>query len=176
MNSPTELPRKLLLILAVLGGSFVCNNLRAGRATWSENPMSGDWYTAANWNPHTVPNGPNDIATLGASSITDLTFPASSTTVLDSLILQVIYDVAVGDQSSLTFVGAGALKEFEYDSLFLLAAEGGTITFQGNSTAQMEIDDRGIVSFQDTSTETGGVSVYGGGVLTFPAKPPPAYF
>ena len=29
------------------------------------NPSSGDWNTAANWTPTTVPNGPSDIAMFG---------------------------------------------------------------------------------------------------------------
>src|SRR5439155_17434789 len=35
---------------------------RAGSATWNLNPMSGDWNTAANWTPATVPNSPADTA------------------------------------------------------------------------------------------------------------------
>jgi autotransporter-associated beta strand protein len=44
----------------------------AGSATWNLNPTSGDWNTAANWMPNTVPNGPDDIATFAASSQTDI--------------------------------------------------------------------------------------------------------
>jgi len=43
-------------------------------ATWNLNPTSGDWFTASNWTPVTVPNGPNDIATFGVSNITGLGF------------------------------------------------------------------------------------------------------
>src|SRR3954451_23171766 len=45
----------------------------AGSATWNLNPTSGDWNTAANWTPATVPNGPRDVATFGASNITAVT-------------------------------------------------------------------------------------------------------
>ena len=36
--------------------------------------LSGDWNTAANWMPNTVPNGPSDIATFGdpVSGVTHL--------------------------------------------------------------------------------------------------------
>ena len=44
----------------------------AGSATWATNPTSGDWNTAANWTPQTVPNGISDIATFGASNVTDV--------------------------------------------------------------------------------------------------------
>jgi len=39
-------------------------------AMWNLNPTDGDWRTAANWTPATVPNGPNDTATFGVSNIT----------------------------------------------------------------------------------------------------------
>ena len=42
----------------------------AGSATWATNPTSGDWNTAANWRPQTVPNATTDIATFGASNLT----------------------------------------------------------------------------------------------------------
>src|SRR5262245_29650453 len=53
----------------------------ADSATWNVNPMNGDWNTAANWTPETVPNGPADVATFAASSITDLTFSVEMTEV-----------------------------------------------------------------------------------------------
>ena len=47
----------------------------AGSATWSSNPSSGDWNTAANWIPNTVPNGTSDIATFATSNVTDVINP-----------------------------------------------------------------------------------------------------
>src|SRR5690349_13862706 len=44
-------------------------------ATWSGNPTTGDWFTATNWTPNTIPNGPDDIATFDVSTITDITVP-----------------------------------------------------------------------------------------------------
>jgi autotransporter-associated beta strand protein len=44
----------------------------AGNATWNLNPISGDWNTAANWTPETVP-GPADIATFTTSNTTGIT-------------------------------------------------------------------------------------------------------
>ena len=35
----------------------------AGNATRGTNPATGNWSTAGNWTPATVPNGPNDTAT-----------------------------------------------------------------------------------------------------------------
>src|SRR5207244_3278901 len=44
----------------------------AGSATWDQNPTSGDWNTAANWTPATVPNGTSYVATFGPSNVTDV--------------------------------------------------------------------------------------------------------
>ena len=57
----------------------------AGSATWSDNPSSGDWNDAANWIPNTVPNGTSDIATFGASNVTDV-FNSNVIVNLDSLV------------------------------------------------------------------------------------------
>lgn len=53
------------IILTLAVGAL--NAVYADSATWRMNPMSGDWNTAANWTPNTVPNGPDDIATFGLS-------------------------------------------------------------------------------------------------------------
>ncbi len=50
----------------------------AGSATWNSNPPSGDWNTAANWLPQTVPNSETDIATFGASNVSNLTIANAS--------------------------------------------------------------------------------------------------
>src|SRR5437667_2975263 len=44
----------------------------AGSATWDQNPTSGDWNTAANWTPQTVPDTPSDIATFATSNQTQI--------------------------------------------------------------------------------------------------------
>jgi autotransporter-associated beta strand protein len=56
----------LSVLLIVVGVNLV----QAGSATWNVSPGSGDWNTATNWTPATVPNGPSDVATFGRSSIT----------------------------------------------------------------------------------------------------------
>ena len=50
----------------------VLNAVYADSATWSTNPISNDWNTAANWTPATVPNGAHDIATFDVSNVTDV--------------------------------------------------------------------------------------------------------
>src|SRR5256714_13500489 len=52
---------------------------QAGSATWDLNPGSGDWNTATNWTPATVPNGSSDTATFGLSNTTDVSVSANTT-------------------------------------------------------------------------------------------------
>jgi autotransporter-associated beta strand protein len=55
-----------------------------GSATWNLNPTSGDWNTAANWTPETVPNGVSDTATFDASNVTGISL--SDFTQLDGIV------------------------------------------------------------------------------------------
>src|SRR5438105_15915212 len=66
MNTFSFLTAAALLFLAAQRHSL------AGSATWSNNPSSGDWNTASNWVPNTVPNGTSDVATFGESGVTDV--------------------------------------------------------------------------------------------------------
>src|SRR4030095_2471984 len=56
----------------------------AESATWNLNPISGDWNTATDWTPATVPNGPNDVATFSLSNQTSVS--SSADTEVNSII------------------------------------------------------------------------------------------
>src|SRR6266513_1288812 len=73
------------LVAAALLFSVAQRFCLAGSATWSSNPSSGDWNTAANWTPQTVPNSTTDIATFGASNVTNLSITNASVN-LDSAV------------------------------------------------------------------------------------------
>ena len=49
----------------------------AGSATWDLNPTGGDWNTAANLTPQTVPDVLTDTATLGTSNVTEISISES---------------------------------------------------------------------------------------------------
>ena len=68
-----------LTFFLILPFFFILSAL-AGSASWNLNPTNGDWNTAANWMPSTVPNGPSDVATFGASNVTAIS-PSADTTV-----------------------------------------------------------------------------------------------
>src|SRR5438128_12360443 len=89
-----------LLILLGLALAFAFDSY-AGSATWNLNPISGDWNTATNWTPATVPNGPTDVATFAASSVNQVTFCGTPTEVAE-----VIFNSAATSSSNIT-LGTG---------------------------------------------------------------------
>src|SRR5256885_16156226 len=83
-----------------------------GSATWSSSPSTGNWNTASNWMPHTVPNGPADTATFGTSDVTDLSINSTSIEVSGILFnggadRVTIY---VGFRANLVFTDSGIVK------------------------------------------------------------------
>ena len=94
-----------LLLLSIQSG-------RAGSATWNMNPTSGDWNTASNWTPNTVPNGPSDLATFDASNIT--TASISADTEVNGIMFNPTgsaFTITVGSTSQLTLSGLGITND-----------------------------------------------------------------
>jgi hypothetical protein len=83
----------------------------AGSATWNLNPTSGDWNTATNWTPATVPNSRNDTATFDRSDITDVT--VSNYTTVNNIVFNPAASaltITVGPIYTLTFEGVGIVN------------------------------------------------------------------
>ncbi|WP_342737243.1 autotransporter domain-containing protein [Bradyrhizobium sp. B117] len=113
---------------------------RAQNATWLLNPANGDFNTAANWVPATVPTG---TAVFGASNRTLLTFSA---------------DTSVGGW---TF-NAGA-SNYRFFTGRLLLFQGAGIDIQGGSAA---ITNTGELRFTNTAT-AGSVAITNNSALNF---------
>src|SRR5437763_10734686 len=60
--------KSTLLLVSAFFFLLNCHFGYAGSATWKRNPTSGDWNTAGNWTPPSVPNGPDDVATFATSN------------------------------------------------------------------------------------------------------------
>jgi autotransporter-associated beta strand protein len=109
-----RLVRKTFLptILAVAISLLDPNVTHAGSATWDLNSISGDWNTAANWTPMTVPNGPADIATFALSNTTDVSISAN--TEVDGIIFTSAatnpYLITVTPNFILTLSGTGFMN------------------------------------------------------------------
>ena len=57
---------------------FTISSAFAGSAIWSTSPANGNWNSAPNWTPATVPNGSSDIATFGPSSVRNISLSADT--------------------------------------------------------------------------------------------------
>jgi autotransporter-associated beta strand protein len=174
----TKLTCMITLTLAIAA------NAHAGSATWNLNPTSGDWNTAANWTPATVPNGPTDIATFGVSDTTDLSFSTSAIEVSSIVFdpgassFNIMLDPEVAQASvTLTISGAGILNNSDVAQTLTVApttANGiGIINFLNSATAgegtvlaisgsAKDFGNGGIVLLYNSAT-TGSASVTVGG-------------
>jgi hypothetical protein len=142
------------------------HSVQAGSATWNANPTDSNWYTADNWTPTTVPNGPGDVATISNTKTSIITLPAFSETVLDSLIFSQDLShpafVEIGDQASLTFVGTGLLNDVLGQLVGITVDNTSALTFEGESVAQAYLSNRGQLEFHDHAMSSGGITCYGG--------------
>jgi autotransporter-associated beta strand protein len=154
---------------------------RAGSATWDARPVSNLWRNPANWTPATEPNGEDDVATLGSSSVTRIILTAPSETVsevdLGELVFQanaspyaLIIRPVVGADSALLFYGSGITNNSGITQTLVAAnsgqqaADSGRIYFEKSSSAggnvvitnqgatSAEIMYGAFTSFWDSST------------------------
>src|SRR5450432_4265226 len=107
-----EISRSLRLagsvaLLCLSSLSFI-PSASAGSATWNLNPANGDWNTAANWTPMTVPDGPSDTAFFSQSDTLGVSL--SAPVVVDGITFNAgasAFTLAVGPRFRLTFSGVG---------------------------------------------------------------------
>src|SRR6516225_6789884 len=77
-----EMRTKLLAVTAVAAALLAVTSAQAQDATWLLNPGSGNFNTAANWTPATVPTG---TAFFGTSNTTNITFQPFITTSIGTM-------------------------------------------------------------------------------------------
>ena len=182
-------PKFIVAIAAVLVFGAAQQEAVAGSATWSANPTSGDWNTAANWTPQTVPNSTSDIATFGVSNVTDV-FNTDVIVNLDSLVFNPDasqYTISALDNIELYGTGivnnSGTMQSFVAGAFFFnngatagdmtsFSNVGSLISFNGSSSAgsaTIDLSDnmyQAHLDFFDSSTAanatinaTGGAEV-----------------
>jgi len=125
----------------------------AGSATWNLNPTSGEWNTAANWTPATVPSGLNDIATFAVSNTTSVS-PSDRVQVrgISFVAGASAFTITIIAQRSFTFIGGGITNDSGVIQNFVtevVPSEVGSVAFTGNATAG------NMVAFTNNSTVNG---------------------
>ena len=185
-------PLCFLLALTILGSRLAL----ADSATWNLNPTNGDWNTADNWTPATVPFFIDDIATFDVSNVTSVSMsaegeigeivfnPGASTFTLDlrvGFVSNTLPMRGVTNNSGVTqFITASTPGMFTPAITFAEGAHAGknvtyTVTdeieFFNHSTADgsaIVVENGGDVLFRNKSTAgESTVTVYEGGLVNF---------
>jgi autotransporter-associated beta strand protein len=161
----------LILLLSVIA--------RAGSATWDLNPGSGDWNTAANWTPMTVPNGSTDTATFALSNTTSVSISAN--TEVNGITFTAAatnpYTITASPGFTLTLTGAGITNNSGIAQNFVTGGEQfGQISFTNNATAGNSTiftnnngannSEGGHTFFFNTSTAGSGTFINNSGTVT----------
>lgn len=130
----------LLAVMATVALPFSTQAL-AGSAQWNSVPINGDWNTAANWMPVTVPNGFTDTATFATSFTTILHLSAS--TDVNSVVFTTDASAftitgGMGNFTSFGIDGTGIINNSGKTQVFVSAppgSAGGEIIFERSATA-----------------------------------------
>jgi hypothetical protein len=145
----------------------------AGDCMWGTQPASGDWNTATNWNPASVPTS---TATFGASSRTGIVFSSSSNATVESIAFTAdappyTFTFTTPDAAvpALTITGAGVSTDSPNPQRFVVASaaqdyEQVLLKFENSATAggpgisyvsgpaTPAAIGGGVIGFYDTST------------------------
>jgi autotransporter-associated beta strand protein len=134
----------------------------AGSATWNLNPSSGDWDTAINWTPNTVPNGSSDIATFEVSNTTDVSLSSSVT--LSSIVFNPgasAFTLDIGLGPTLTIQGAGFINNSGTTQQIVLPVD------TAGNLGSMQIFDGATAGMDTVFTVSGSFTGYLGGYINF---------
>src|SRR5256886_5238132 len=165
----------LLLLLSIASSTY------ADSATWKSSPATGDWNTAANWTPMTVPNGPSDTATFATSNRTAVSL--SAYTEVNGIVFNAgasAFTITVSPANLgrlLTISGVGITNDSGVIQHFVTASgpgilDFGEFSFSNSATAGSETvytnsgDGHGIpaqIGFGDSSNAGNGIFINEGG-------------
>lgn len=137
----------------------------AGSATWNFNPTSGDWNTAANWTPETVPNGSTDSAVFELSATTDVS--ASATTQVKSILFNPdasAFTISTSPGADLILSGAGIVNNSPETQNFVVKVGAGLIDFISHASAgdSTFFTSSGIIDFNNSATAASATIVNNG--------------
>ena len=133
MHCPSKPSVRLILLPTIF--LLQLHAVSAGSATWNLNPTTGNWNTAANWTPATIPNGPTNVATFDVSNTTSVSLTGSV------VVSQIVFDSAASaftittpaSNQSLTVSGPGIVNNSGIAQNFIVP-ELSTLIFSNSAT------------------------------------------
>ena len=168
-SQPEEITMKTLLVTAI-GCSLILlfpALAYAGTAQWNLNPTSGDWNTADNWTPMTIPSGPADVATFDLSNTTNVSISVNTEVsgITFTLAATNPYSITASPELTFTISGVGIANNSGIAQEFVTAVDGsgnvGRIVFTDTATAGTAVftnngstfsSSGGSTEFYDSST------------------------
>lgn len=148
---------------------------KAGSATWNLNPTSGDWNTAANWTPATVPNGISDVATFDFSNTVAVSL---SEIVQASLVFNSgasAYAITIPSNDVLTINSPGITNNSGILQEFLLdkgSGSGGFVQFNGGTAGNLlHFEILGKDHASDVSSHVDFLNSSNAGTASFDVEP-----
>ena len=158
--------RKHLLATTAAAALLAATSAHA-QSTWT--PVTGDFNTATNWTPATVPTG---TAFFGPASVTSLSFSAPTTLggfTFNAGAPAYSFSLPFLPATTLTFTGAGIINNSSNAPSFSLAS-GSSFSLTNSSTAGNAIITTAAASqlnFAGTSSAGTAAITNNGGVVTF---------
>jgi len=146
-----------LFVVAVALFTLPCSNLCAQE--WKVDPASGNWNTASNWTPATVPNSSTATAIFDVSLFTSLAISANtqvSGILFDGGVMNP-YTITASPTFTMTISGVGISNISGITQIFVAAAGPvftfGEINFKNSATAgsSTTITNAGFTQFHDMS-------------------------
>jgi hypothetical protein len=143
MKTTSRLNLPLWLIATILPAAMLmlsAQTSHASSATWNSGPATGDWNTATNWTPPTVPNGSADTATFALSNITGVSISAN--TQVNGIVFNAgasAFTITASPMLRLTVSGVGFTNNSGITQNFVTAVDGvghnGLVQFTNSATA-----------------------------------------
>lgn len=169
--SPLCLRRPPIFLVAMTLIFFAGASAFAGSGIWVSSPISGDWNSAFNWLPITVPNGPADTATFESSLVPDVSI--STNTEVNGIVFNPLahltpFTITAAPTRTLTVGGLGITNKSGVTQNFVttvdVSGNFGTLVFRNNATAgsmtrvintgatPQNFNGGGLTQFESTST------------------------
>src|SRR5947208_774027 len=134
---------------AAIALAIAVHGAYAGSATWNLNPANNHWSKAQNWTPVTVPYGENDVATFGASNVTDVMLGLTQNGDAGNNLGGIVFGPGA---SAYTITMTAVLGETSYLAFYGAGITNNSGITQNLVAAKAAISDSARIYFEDSSS------------------------